>query len=212
MSGMQIFPLLSAVMNEVQSVHKGERNTTPGQSYNFRGIDAVTNAVGPALRKHGVIVVPRILESSYAEVLAGAKRTPMGSARLVVEFTWYAPDGSSVVSSAAGEAFDSGDKATSKAQSVAFRTAMIQTLCLPTDEPDPDLQSHQRSAPEPSKPVVQSPADVARARLRTVCQNTSTDLASVVARFKAETGDDLRVSDKVGAITALADELEKAAA
>lgn len=45
-----------------------------------------------------------------------------------------------------GEAFDSGDKATAKAHSVAFRTAMLQTLCLPTDEKDPDVDTYERAA------------------------------------------------------------------
>src|SRR5690606_34079164 len=44
-----------------------------------------------------------------------------------------------------GEAMDSGDKATSKAMSVAFRTALIQALALPTDEPDPAESTYQRS-------------------------------------------------------------------
>jgi hypothetical protein len=38
--------------------------------------------------------------------------------------------------------------------SVAFRTALLQTLSLPTDEPDPDSQSYERS----EKVVVDSQA------------------------------------------------------
>jgi hypothetical protein len=45
---------------------------------------------------------------------------------------------------------DSGDKAIAKAMSVAFRTALLQTLALPTDEADPDTSSYQRSEPKPS--------------------------------------------------------------
>jgi hypothetical protein len=37
-----------------------------------------------------------------------------------------------------------GDKAAPKAMSVAFRTALLQALALPTDEPDPDSQSFER--------------------------------------------------------------------
>lgn len=43
---------------------------------------------------------------------------------------------------------DSGDKATAKAMSVAFRTALLQALCLPTDEIDPDAESYERSSAE----------------------------------------------------------------
>jgi len=41
---------------------------------------------------------------------------------------------------------DSGDKATAKAMSVAFRTALLQSLSLPTDEVDPDATSYERSS------------------------------------------------------------------
>jgi hypothetical protein len=43
---------------------------------------------------------------------------------------------------------DSGDKATAKAMSVAFRTALLQSLSLPTDEVDPDAHSYERSSAE----------------------------------------------------------------
>ena len=43
----------------------------------------------------------------------------------------------------AAEAFDSGDKATAKAMSVALRTFLLQLLALPTDEPDPDSFTYE---------------------------------------------------------------------
>lgn len=192
-----IYQALSAVMADVQAVGKHDKNTAPGGGYNFRGIDAVTNAVGPALRKHGVIVVPRILSSEYAAVESGKARTQMSSSRLVIEYTWYGPDGDSIVSSAAGEAFDSGDKATSKAHSVAFRTAMIQTLCLPTDEPDPDESTYQRSdrqAEQPATPPAEPDlATQARARLLEVCTQAGITPAAAVRQFaEMNNGADLR--------------------
>jgi hypothetical protein len=48
-----------------------------------------------------------------------------------------------------GEAMDSGDKAVAKAMSVAFRIALLQALALPTDEPDPDSYSYERSEAKP---------------------------------------------------------------
>ena len=155
---MNIYQALNAVMNDVQGVGKHDRNSQAG--FNFRGIDAVTNAVGPALRKHGVIVAPEVLDYQYGTVVVGQKRTEMGHARLLIAFTWYGPEGDSIRSVAAGEAFDSGDKATAKAHSVAFRTAMLQTLCLPTDEPDPDQTSYERSDAPPPDPLTQAKANV----------------------------------------------------
>lgn len=139
----EIHERLLAVMNDVQAVGKNDRNNQQG--FNFRGIDAVINAVGPAFRKHGVVVVPSVLRSEYSQVEVGKNRTPMGHARLTVEFAFVASDGSQVEAVVPSEAMDSGDKATAKAMSVALRTALLQVLALPTDEPDPDASSYERA-------------------------------------------------------------------
>ena len=142
---MNITQCLTAVMAEVGSVRKAEQNTH--QHFNFRGIDTVVNAVSPALREFGVVVVPEVIESHYGSVEVGNKRTLMGHARLLVRYTFHGPDGDSLTTTVAAEAMDSGDKATAKAMSVAFRTALLQALCLPTDEADPDAETFQRSEP-----------------------------------------------------------------
>lgn len=148
-----IYPALVAVMRDVGAVKKGERNTV--QNYSFRGVDAVVNAVYPALLDHGVTVQPNVrsLEYGTVEVGQGDRRKPMGHAQVIVEYTFTAAeDGSSVTVSAAGEAMDSGDKATPKAMSVALRTALLQSLMLPTDDPEPDASSYERAAP--ADPIV----------------------------------------------------------
>lgn len=140
---MEIYSALNAVMGDVSSVSKDERNA--GQGFNFRGIDAVVNAVGPALRKHGVIVVPRVQSCDYSTIEIGEKRKATAHVRVIVEYVFYAGDGSSISCTTAGEAMDQGDKATAKAMSVAFRIALLQALALPTSEPDPDASSYERS-------------------------------------------------------------------
>lgn len=144
-----IYQALAAVMKDVQGVGKHEQNTAPNGGFMFRGIDAVTNAVGPALRKHGVIVVPSVVSSDYGTVVVGKNRTEMSHSQVIIDYTWYGPEGDAIVSRVAAESMDSGDKATAKAHSVAFRIAMLQTLCLPTDEPDPDSATYERSGPDP---------------------------------------------------------------
>lgn len=181
-----IVQALTAVMRDVGAVAKRDRN--PQGNFNFRGIDAVTNAVYPALVEHGVVVAPRVLTYEYGSVVVGRNRTEMGHARLTVEFTFYGPDGDQLVAVCAGEAFDSGDKATAKAHSVAFRTALLQTLCLPTDDVDPDAHSYERA---PAKSLEQ----VAQDRLLEVCQGLGVAPADAAARFKTEVGADIRHAD-----------------
>ncbi|WKD60893.1 ERF superfamily protein [Corynebacterium ciconiae DSM 44920] len=139
-----IVEALSAVMKDVSHVAKNDENTH--QRFKFRGIDAVMNACGPALRKHGVIAVPSVLDAQYSSMPTrnGGQATVC---RLQMKVDWYGPAGDSLSTVVWGEAFDNGDKATAKAHSVAFRTAFLQTLCLPTDEPDPDHDTYEAIDP-----------------------------------------------------------------
>lgn len=140
-----IYERLLDVMVEVPAIAKSDRNEH--QKFNFRGIDAVVNAVGPALRKHGVMVIPTVLQYDYSVEEFGQNRTKMGHVRVQVQYEFIGLAGDKVIAISVGEATDSGDKGTAKAMSVAFRTALLQTLCLPTDELDPDAYSYERSAP-----------------------------------------------------------------
>lgn len=132
--------IILAVMQEVQAVGKKDRNQAQG--FNFRGIDAVMNAVGPALRKAGGFIAPNLI--SYERSTVTAKNGGLLQiVQVLVEYKVYGSEGDPISATVTAEAFDSGDKATAKAMSVAYRTALLQLLCLPTDEPDPDTYSYE---------------------------------------------------------------------
>jgi hypothetical protein len=143
-TALPIAQAMGAIMKEVGAIAKKDKNTSQG--FNFRGIDSVVNAVSPALQKHGVIVVPSVEDYEYATVEIGRNRTAMGHVKVKVTYTFIGANGDAIKATVVGEAMDSGDKATAKAMSVAFRTALLQALALPTDEPDPDSQSYERSS------------------------------------------------------------------
>lgn len=124
-----IVEVLSAVSADVGAVGKDGNS---GQGYSFRGIDAVLAAVAPALRRRGVLVVPFVESADHATVEVGRNKTVMATCRLVVTHRWYGPAGDHIESRVAAEAADSGDKASTKAMSIAMRTAILQTLALPT--------------------------------------------------------------------------------
>ena len=137
---MNVHEAINAVMRDVTYLEKGDKNTHQG--FNFRGIDAVMNRVGPAMRKHNLIATPYLVDKPTF----GTKKTKSGEAKtvdIVVDVIFEGPDLSQKVVRVPAESFDSGDKATAKAMSVALRTAYLQTLCLPTDEPDPDSFSYE---------------------------------------------------------------------
>lgn len=152
-----IVQALTRVMADVGAVRKSEINQH--QRFNFRGIDAVVNAVSPALRAHGVVVAPTLLEKELKETRT-AKGAVMANVYVTVRYTFYGPAGDKIEATVAAESFDSGDKATAKAMSVAFRTALLQTLALPTDEPDPDHDVYERAAAPAAPAPAPTPASL----------------------------------------------------
>lgn len=162
----EIYSALAAVMADCDHVAKRDVNTH--QNFRFRGIDAVVNAVGPILRKHSVIVVPDLENVTY-DTVATSTGKPATACRVVVSYAFYAGDGSSVTTRVAAEAWDSGDKAAPKAMSVAFRTALLQALALPTDDPDPDSQVYEREhAPRQERRQSSGPSAVSQAQLKKI--------------------------------------------
>ena len=141
---LTVHQALSKVMADVQAVRKDSKNQA--QRFNFRGIDAVMNAVGPALRKHGVTILPEEVDVHRSN---GTTSSGKQTAEVVVKVTYrvYGPAGDSIHGKVAAEAMDFGDKAIAKAMSVAYRTFLLQALTIPTDEPDPDSESYERGVP-----------------------------------------------------------------
>lgn len=140
---LTVYQAVANVMRDVLAVRKNDRNDH--FKFNFRGIDAVMNTVGPVLRQHGVIVVPADMQATYTPVNTSGDKPAM-NVQVRNTYRFYGPSGDFFDTVATGESIDNGDKGTAKANSVAFRTCLLQALCLPTDEPDPDSFSPERAA------------------------------------------------------------------
>lgn len=192
MTDPTVHQAFAAVMADVQGIAKKERNAQQG--FNFRGIDATMNTVGPALRDHGVVIVPEAL-SIESERYATKSGGQMRNATVHMRYTVFGPAGDSFSGSAYGEAADAGDKAVSKAQSVAYRTFLLQGLTVPTEERDPDADVHERATA--------SPADNARSLLLGTLHIKGIEPAAAAEEFRNRTGQELRDTDDAAAIHAL---------
>lgn len=140
-----IYQAITKVMEEVGCVGKNQKNQQQG--FMFRGIDAVMNAIYPALVRNKVFIVPEVLEHEREE-----RKTKSGTNMIYsvckIRYTFFAEDGSSISAVVLGEGMDTGDKATNKAMAIAFKYACFQVFCIPTEEmkeQDPDSKT-----PEPS--------------------------------------------------------------
>lgn len=157
------------------------------QGYRFRGIDDAMGAVSPVISRHGLVIIP-----SYSERTVTERQGRSGGALFYVtlrgEFKFVAPDGSSLTAVAYGEAMDSGDKATNKAMSAAFKYALLQTFCIPVEgTPDADSQTHEV---EPAAPFRLSDADRQKHASALQAAEVRSDLVKAwVAAFRASEGD-----------------------
>lgn len=142
---MEVYKAINAVQAELAKIGiSKDRRNTQGSGYNFRGIDDIYNALAPLLAEKGLCILPRILARESVE-----RVSKQGGALFYItveaEFDFVATaDGSKHTVKTFGEAMDSGDKATNKAMSAAYKYAAFQAFCIPTEgDNDADGQTHQ---------------------------------------------------------------------
>jgi hypothetical protein len=136
---MKIYKVMIDVLRSINPILKDQKNQM--QNFNFRGIDQVYNEVNQHFGSCGVFTIPNVLELTQKERV-NAKGTIMNLVTVKMEYTFCADDGSNVKSVVYGEAADSGDKAISKAMSIAHKYAILQIFAIPTkEEKDPDMRA-----------------------------------------------------------------------
>ena len=151
--------------------------------YQYRSIDDLLNRLGPLLAKHRLCILPKVLERT-ATVQRGDSDELLTAVTVRVAYELVScRDGSSHLIDAVGEALDPGDKATAKALSSAYKSAMLQAFCVPVAGEDSDALSPRlktvRQATAPAQGweiwakdiiemigVCESPAALARVRTR----------------------------------------------
>lgn len=204
---MKVVEAWSAVMADLQSL--GKDGTAPGNigGYKFRGIDAVMNAVGPILREHGVVVMPSAIEvqSERYQSRGGAA---MKGVTVLMRYCIFGPEGDSMEGSMYGEGSDSGDKGTTKAQSVAYRSFLLQALTLPTNDPDPDMENPQREEAEQNQ-APSTDADDARNELFALLTRRKINPQKATFKFAEAGHGQIRESTDAAAIRSLIELFKK---
>jgi len=154
-----IFSKIPKIMGLVGVV--GKDRTNIGQGYKFRGIDDMYNALNEHLSKEKVFVICTDITDEHTSERQSAKGGVIFDYR--AKFTWsiVAEDGSFIKTTTIGKGMDSGDKDANKAMSTAYKYALMQTFCIPTDEPKdsenddhdvkPLVENTQKSTPSTPK-------------------------------------------------------------
>jgi hypothetical protein len=157
----EVYNAIISVMDEIGAISKSRKNAQQG--YMFRGIDDVLTALQPCLIKHGLVIKPKVEDLAITEHQSKSGGTLF---RVIakVEYTMISvKDGSSLTTTFYGEAMDSGDKATNKAMSTAYKYFCFQQFCIPTDEQkDTENETHEvkpSGHSQPSQPVTPNAND-----------------------------------------------------
>jgi len=133
--------LLSAMEDiSKRGIAKNLSASLGGSSVKYRGIESAMNEMSGVLIRNKISIAAEYEDLLVTDRVRGDPKDGKFT-RLVTlrgSFRFIAEDGSFVIFRAYGEAMDTGDKAITKAQSVAFRTALFQQFCVPTVAIDPE--------------------------------------------------------------------------
>jgi ERF superfamily len=108
----------------------------------------------PLLARHGLCILPRVTSRDVTE-RASKNGGVLFYVTVAMEFDFVAAeDASKHTVVMYGEAMDSGDKATNKAMSAAYKYACMQAFSIPTEgDNDADAQTHEV---KPAKPKAEA--------------------------------------------------------
>ena len=134
-----VYQAINAIASDLAEAGIAKKHRNQQADYQYRSIDDVLNALAPLLAKHRLCILPRILER---EGTSAYNVEPMTHVAIRAAFDLVSSlDGSTHTVESYGEALDVSDKATAKAISAAYKSAMLQTFCIPVPQEDADSHS-----------------------------------------------------------------------
>jgi len=154
----KIYSALASVQAGLTQSGVGKGGLNKEQRFRFRAWDDVQQALAGQLAKHHVLGPHPVIGERIDQERKTAKGTIMSRVILkgMVRFV-SADDGSVIEYDAIGEAMDAGDKATSKAQTMMIKYAIVHGLCVPLE----GIADNDEATPE----TVKSDEPVSREQL-----------------------------------------------
>lgn len=163
-----VYGAMVEVMRLVREVGKNGTGPREAGSYGYRKLDDAVDAVGAALRTVGLLLVPvEVLAHEIHQTVVPTKEGSRTWTTATVTMRWqfiHPQDGSTQDVVMAGEGRDMGDKATGKANSNAWKNALVQSLAIPVqgmpevEDDHPVIGAGQGPAEQrPSAPAPQQP-------------------------------------------------------
>lgn len=153
MTSLNVYQRINKVREEVAYLQKDKQVGSGGWGYKAVTHDAVTAAVRPSLIKHGIIVVPCVVQSTIAPTgTTTGKGVPYirYEARYEVHFVNADAPEERITVVLDAHALDDADKAPGKATSYATKYAFLKLLSIETGEDEEAREPQKPQKPEPS--------------------------------------------------------------
>jgi hypothetical protein len=157
----------------------GKNQKNEQQGFAYRGIDDVLNRMAYHLVDAGLVIVPRVVNRDVQERI-NSRGNPLFYVTLTVEYMIASVlDGSTVTVVTVGEAMDSGDKATNKALSAAYKYMAFQTFAIPIAE-DADRTTHTLA------PAVKTLGQSELESIRALCKEAAFDESKIAKIYNVD--------------------------
>jgi hypothetical protein len=124
----------NAVLSDLPAIGKDSVNQQQG--FKFRSIDTVLTYLNPLLAGYGLHIIPTSQSAVYDSYTTG-RGTQMWRCRITVDWEIRSVDGEVIHAQTMGTGTDTGDKETSKAQTMAFKYLLWPATAV-ADNDDPD--------------------------------------------------------------------------
>lgn len=181
----EIYKALAAVNKSINAI--GKDRTNQQQGFKYRGIDDVMNELHSLFAANEIIILQTVNSVEVTE-RTNAKGTALFYVRINATYQFTHSDGSHADITVYGEAMDSGDKATTKAMSIALKYALLQMFLIPTEEDkDPDAVAHEVKAKLPASNMETSP-EFTEALAKVETCDTTDRLKDIWATYKTFQG------------------------
>ena len=149
----EVYRAIRAISADIAETGLPKQNFNLSDDYFYRSIDDVVGCLAPLLARHALCVLPRAIERTSAERIVHPRAVWTHVSVQVAYDLVSTEDGSQHTIEAFGEALDETDKATSKAMSAAYKSAMLQAFCIPVvGGDDPDRSEGAKSHPHQTQP------------------------------------------------------------
>lgn len=139
-----VYQRILLIMADLDYIQKGDAKVNG--MYRFVSHDQVTAAIHPLLVKHGLVLLPTVIECSQ-EIDAANPKQCKTTIKIQVSIINSDSPTECIIVHSYGQGIDNADKGIGKAYSYAYKYALLKTFNLETGD-DPDNDAKTKFTPE----------------------------------------------------------------